>query len=241
MCRAVINLVVPYRVVELGLEEMLKYVNRTTYPEDKYPYGQWSYFVFYEQSFEKATAWFEKDIPGFLRAVWDKGRPGNIGQPASTASVVQDGGWFRGIAQPYPKAAIPPGTSTLDNLPDEVVREYEQAMQKTGFFGADAYYMNHQANREWTLQRSVNDGVLEMPVLFIEAKYDTVCDTATSRVTDSMKRLCKNLTYTSIDAGHWVALEKPEETNAAIARWLVENLLSYWPGYWSHTFSNSKL
>ena len=58
---------VPYRLIELGLEEILKHVNRDIYPIEKFPFGQWSYMNFYEESFEKATAWFDADKASFLR------------------------------------------------------------------------------------------------------------------------------------------------------------------------------
>ena len=233
---------VPYRTLELGLEELLKTVNRDIYPKDEYPYGQWSYQVFYEQNFEKATSWLESDIPGILRLLYSNGNPANLGKPGRMANNVKDGGWFGGpekMPKPPSKDQIPAGSSTIDNLDDETVRELETAMECTGFFGADAYYMNHKANRAWILQNSVNRGVLEMPVLFIQAKYDTTSDTVNSQLADPMKKLCRNLTYTSIDTGHWVLTEKPEETNAAIARWLVQSLPECWPGYWSNGFVRS--
>nr|POE56550.1 hypothetical protein CFP56_33522 [Quercus suber] len=231
---------VPYRVLELGIEEAIKYVNREKYPVDEYPYGQWSYQIYYEQNFEKATAWFDQDAPGAIRALFSKGRPSALENPSPLSTTVKDGGWMGGIPHPPPKSATPFGRSALDALPEDVVREFEDAMTRTGFFGGDAYYMNHAANRKYVLANTVKEE-LDMPVLFIEAKYDTVCDTVNSRLAEPMQRLCKNLTYTSIDAGHWVLLEKPEETNAAIARWLVEKLPTYWPGYWSTAFAGSKL
>ena len=240
LCRGIVSLCVPYRVLELGLDELLKFVNREVYPENKYPYGQWSYQVFYEQNFETATSWLDSNTSGALRLLYGKGGPSALGKPAITANVVKDGGWFGGPSvspEPPPKSQVPYGTSTLDALESGDVQELEEAMEKTGFFGANAYYMNHKANREWILKNSVNDGVLEMPVLFIEAKYDTSCDTVNSRLMDPMKRLCKDLTKTSIDAGHWVQIEKPQETNAAIARWLVETLPDYWPGYYANAFA----
>ncbi|KAF7197442.1 Bifunctional epoxide hydrolase 2 [Pseudocercospora fuligena] len=240
VCRGVVNLAVPYRLIELGLEELMKYINREKHPESEFPYGQWSYQVFYEQNFEKATAWFDSNPEGALRAFYVKGSATNLEKPARTANVVKDGGWMGGAPKPPPKDAIPAGASTLDSLPEEDVKEFEDAMKKTGFFGGDAYYMNHKANRKWVLENSVNGGVLEMPVLFIEAKYDAVCDTYGSNATDPMKELCKNLSYASLDAGHWVQLEKPEETNALIARWLLENLPSYWPGAWSNPIAQYK-
>lgn len=80
-----------------------------------------------------------------------------------------------------------------------------------------------------------------MPVLFVEAKFDAVCATSVSRLCEPMREYCTNLTECSIDSGHWVAQEKPAETNAAITRWLVESCKSYWPGYWSNTPVKNKV
>jgi soluble epoxide hydrolase / lipid-phosphate phosphatase len=62
-----------------------------------------------------------------------------------------------------------------------------------------------------------------MPMLFVEAKFDTAADTIQNpKLTERMKESCKDLSWTTIDSGHWVALEKPVETNAAVTKWLAE-------------------
>ncbi|KAF4342796.1 alpha beta-hydrolase [Fusarium beomiforme] len=232
VCLSIVNLVVPYRTLELGFDELMAVVNRDIYPEDKYPYGQWEYQVFYERHFEKATAWFDSDKPAVLRLLFSgKGNPEKQGQPGRTATVLQDGGWFGGIPKPPPKSTVPPGSCLLDKLPPEDVRDMEEDFERNSFFGPDAYYMNHKANRSWNLEHSKNGGVLRMPVLFIEAQFDTAADSAVNpKFTERMKQLCENLSFASIPAGHWVALEKPEETTATIARWLVETVPLHWPG-----------
>ncbi|RDW70977.1 alpha hydrolase-15 [Coleophoma cylindrospora] len=222
VCQGIVLMAVPSHSLELGLEELLKTVNRDVYPESEYPFGQWDYQVYYERNFEEATAFFDKDIFGFTRAIYSKGKPANLGQPALTAKVVQDGGWFGG-AKELPKMFhnIPIENLVLD---EELFHEVVAAMEKTGFWSANAYYMNHKLNREYNLQKGKNNAVLDFPVLFIEAKWDTVCATATSTLADSMRQHCKQLTEVSIEAGHWVALDKPEETNAAIAKWLADEV-----------------
>lgn len=72
-----------------------------------------------------------------------------------------------------------------------------------------------------------------MPVLFIHAKYDGVCATVSSpKVCGNMRQYCRNLKESVIDASHWVAEEKPAETSAAIAKWLVEDCSALWPAKW---------
>lgn len=74
-------------------------------------------------------------------------------------------------------------------------------LKRIGFFGASSYYLNHAINAEYG-KSVVNGGVLDVPTLFIEAKYDGVCATALSSLLDPMRRYCRNLTQCLIGAGH---------------------------------------
>ncbi|ORY64208.1 Alpha/Beta hydrolase protein [Pseudomassariella vexata] len=234
-CRAVASLSVPYRCVELGLEELLKWSNREIYPEDKYPHAQWGYQAFYEQDFEKATAWFDSGVAGFMKFIFAKRPLPQLGQPSGTARTVLDGGWFGGPE----KSPTPPAEAAFDNAEfiasDELMDDVIKAMKKTGFFGADAYYANHKRNRAYNTAEHVNP-VLEMPVLYIEGKFDAICDTAVSSFATPQQKYCKKLTSTSIDCGHWIQMEKPAEVNAALARWLATEVKEYWPGFWKNGF-----
>lgn len=68
-----------------------------------------------------------------------------------------------------------------------------------------------------------------MPVLFMHASFDYVCETSASRLADPMRANCANLTEATIAAGHWMAQERPLEVNAALAKWLARQS----PGLWS--------
>ena len=228
---------VPYRVLEIGLDELVKYVDRDLYPKDKYLYGQWSYQKFYETNFEDAHKWFEKDVASFIRPVYSKGDTGNYGKVAFTADVSEKGGWFGGIEKPDPNWKHMPIEQTVFGNPvlgEDMFNEIVASMEKTGFFGADAWYANHERNRKYAFEKWKNDGHLHMPVLFIHARFDMVCTTMTTRLADPMREHCSNLTEAVIDAGHWVAEEKPEEVDAVLTRWLVESVKEYWPGYWTN-------
>lgn len=155
-----------------------------------------------------------------------------------------------GIQRPPPDEQIPWETTSID---PPLLDELSTAMCRTGFFGANSYYMNHEANRRYNLEHAVDGGNVQSPVLFVEAKWDAVfvhqrcfesryrltvpvasCATSTTRCTDAQRRKCRQLSETSIEAGHWVQLERPRETNAVLARWLVQELQDYWPYHWSN-------
>lgn len=165
---AAAGLCVPYGVIEYGLEGLIKTVDRNVYPEDKYPYGQWSYQKFYETNFEKASAFFDADIPGFLRASRTRGNPASLNEPAPLAQVYEEGGWFGGAEKPDPKFRhIPLEYTVYDS--EETYQEFVAAMEKTGFWAADAWYSNHAANIDYMSKQAKNDGKLDFPVLFVSA------------------------------------------------------------------------
>ena len=62
----------------LSLDHTLTLVDRDLYPEDKSPYGQWSYMRFYEDHFDEATASFDKNPRNFVKALFRKGSPGAV-------------------------------------------------------------------------------------------------------------------------------------------------------------------
>jgi pimeloyl-ACP methyl ester carboxylesterase len=62
--------------------------------------------------------------------------------------------------------------------------------------------------------------VLRLPVLFLHARYDTICETVDSSMAQPMRRDCTNLTERILDTGHWMPQERPAEVNAAIEGWL---------------------
>ncbi|RFU78907.1 alpha beta-hydrolase [Trichoderma arundinaceum] len=239
VCKAAAGLCVPYGSVELGLDQLLTTVDRQLYPKDQYPYGQWSYMAYYEQFFDEATAWFNKGIHGFLKCMFVKSSADLIGKPSSlTSRVLEDKGWMGGRSSPPAPEDIPDEASIMNPA---VFKELVSAMEKTGFGPADSWYMNHQANRRYNLEHSKHGGQLRMPVLFINCRYETVCTTVTSRLGSKMRENCLNLTETTIDAGHWVGQEKPQEVNSAIARWLVEEVIEQWPSFWSNGWTKQQL
>lgn len=224
VCRAMVWMAVPYACLELGKVELLKYANREMYPEDKFPHAQWDYMAYYEESFDAATDWFDKNIPGFMKIAYSRGSSSSLGKPAFTSNVRSSKGWFGGVEK------VPDVPLEATSLDQQMYEDLVAAMERTTFFPADAYYMNHGRNREFNLTQRKNNGVLHMPCLYIQARYDTVCDTANSRLLEPMQQLCENFSFANVDAGHWVALEAPVETNSIITKWLVQEVGDYWPG-----------
>jgi soluble epoxide hydrolase / lipid-phosphate phosphatase len=206
----------------------LSSINREIYPVDKFPNGQWDYQAYYETNSDDANKVFEVDVENAIKVCYRRGDPASYGKPASTSNVTRDGGWFGGVS-----SAPNMGDFSRSVLDKSTFNTLCTHLKRNGFFSASAYYLNHTANAEYS-KSVVNGGVLDVPALFIEAKYDGVCATALSSLSHPMRKYCRNLSECSIEAGHWVGLERPLQVNATIARWLVTTLPTSWPGYWTN-------
>jgi len=221
-CAALASLCVPYYSVGLDLDNLISLVDRSIYPEDVYPAGQWEYMRFYEENFEKATADWEANILNTVKALFRKGDPAGYMKPSGTALTRINGGWFGGLSE------APDMPLDEDVISEEELGIYVEALQRNGFFGPDSWYMNHAANSVYG-NKAVNDGYLDMPCLFIGGMYDYTCETITSRAKEPMQELCRKLTLEVIKSGHWMAQEKPLEVNAVLTKWLASEVSDYWP------------
>jgi pimeloyl-ACP methyl ester carboxylesterase len=221
-CKAVASLCIPCGFLDSGLDGLIELVDRSVYPEEEFPAGQWEYMRFYEENFERATAGFQADPYKTCKVLFRSGDPAGRGTPSRTAFPRKLGGWFG------------PDNVAPDVLRDDaVVSEadlctYASSLQRNGFFGPDSYYMNHQRNAAYAAT-AADGGKRAMPVLFLAASYDYTCETIDSDLAKPMAGLCPDLTTVQIDSGHWMAQEKPIEVNAALSHWLATKVPGYWP------------
>lgn len=221
-CLGVINLCVPYLAQGFVPTVQIALVDRQLYPSSEFPAGQWEYMLFYEENFDSATRGFEANIANTVKALFRSGSCKGKGKPARTALVRQDRGWFGGAGQ-APDIPIDPAVLT-----EEDFREYVAALTRTGFFGPDSWYMNADRNYEYA-GRSLSDGKLGLPVLFLHGEYDYTCETVTSRLAEPMRQDCSDLTEVTVRSGHWMAQEQPIAVNAAITRWVASKFPQIWP------------
>lgn len=220
-CHGVASLCVPYISEGLAPETLIPLADRRIYPEAQYPAAQWDYMLFYRENFTAAHTAFEMDVRATVKALFRAGDPAGRGQPAFTAAVRATGGWF-GPGAPAPD--MPRDDSVLTQEDED---HYTAALEKNGFFGPDSWYMNAAANAEFARRARAN-WRLAMPVLFVHAAHDFVCETIDSGLALPMREACANLTEATIYCGHWVAQEKPLELNAALSRWLDDELRPLW-------------
>jgi pimeloyl-ACP methyl ester carboxylesterase len=212
-CRGVASLCVPYLPGGFGLDNLVPLVDRDLYPAEQFPYGQWDYYRFYAEHFEQATADFEADVAATVSLLYRRGRPASVGKPARSAGVRANGGWF-GAAHRAPPL---PRDETM--LSPEDFGEVVAGLSASGFRGPNSWYLNDAANLAYaaTLPRG---GRLDLPVLFVHAAWDGICETVRSSLADPMRAACPDLTEETVDAGHELILESPLEVNAALESWL---------------------
>jgi pimeloyl-ACP methyl ester carboxylesterase len=220
-CFGIANLCVPYLPGGFAPAMTIPLVDRSVYPEGEFPAGQWEYQLFYEESFDKASAAFEASVPDTVKALFRKGSAAGKAQPSRTALVRRDGGWFGGAGR---APAVPMDAAVLTEAD---LNAYVAALERNGFYGPDSWYMNHTNNMDYA-RRARNNGGLDMPVLFLHGAYDYTCETIDSRLADPMRENCSDLTEVVVESGHWMAQENPVAVNAALARFLVTKLPAAW-------------
>lgn len=226
-CAGVVAMTVPYRCIDNGFDALVALSNREIYPEKEFPLAQWDYQAYHVEQPERSAALLRADVASTVKLLYRAGEAATYGKPAFTASLREKGGWFGGL-ESAPETEF---ETTLLGGERELFERMVGEFERNGFEGPNAYYLNHEANAAYAAE-AVNGGVLGFPVLFVEAQWDSVCDTALSRLSEPMREYCTDLTEVRIESGHWVALEKPVETNSAIVRWIAAKLPTYFPGYW---------
>lgn len=220
-CYAVANLCVPYYTIERGLDHTLTLVDRDLYPINEFPAGQWDYMRYYEENFAEAVAPMDANVYKFVKLLFRKGNPDGEGKQAVTATARRNHGML-GVS------GVPDLPRDNDVVTEEDLSIYVSALTRNGFFGPSSWYRNHLANAAYA-QTARNDGRLAMPVLFLNARYDYVCECTHSRLAEPMRAYCRHLTEVTIRSGHWMAQEKPGEVNAALVHWLATAVPGVWP------------
>lgn len=217
-CQAMCLMSIPYGTIDRGFKSLLQSVDRQRYPEDEYPYGQWAYMAHYLKSGEEEVQLFDRNRNGvkFISVGFTAGKPESLERPPPSAN---EKGWLGG--QDLPDLPTEKSTGLLDQ---ETYESIVEGVEKNGWFGPIAWYMNDEKNVQYSEKKVPNGGELSQPVLYFDGKWDPVCGRSVSNelFEEPMRRLCKDLAYVELEAGHFLAQEKPAEVNSSIEAWLKE-------------------
>jgi pimeloyl-ACP methyl ester carboxylesterase len=216
--RGIVLTSVPYFAGANALPTLVPLVNRTIYPADQYPDGQWDYYRYYTTHFEAAVADLDADPAATLASIYRSGNPSDLGKVWPTAVVTRNGGRF-GSAHRAPPT--PPDPALWPPADFDVL---VQRFKAHGFRPPCAWYMNDDANMAYA-RAAPDKGRLSQPVLFVNGDWDGICSIVGNRMGDPMRASCADLTVNGLPAGHWLPLERKEEHIHAIRAWLFDKRL----------------
>uniref|UniRef100_A0A665W6Z3 AB hydrolase-1 domain-containing protein n=1 Tax=Echeneis naucrates TaxID=173247 RepID=A0A665W6Z3_ECHNA len=119
------------------------------------------------------------------------------------------GGLLVGLPEQIPRTSM---------LTEAELQFYVSQYKQTGFRNPLNWYRNSEADWRWMCSRPA--AKLLMPALMVTAGKDPVLLPAFSK---GMENLIPNLSRGHIEeCGHWIQMEKPEETNNILISWLKE-------------------
>ena len=217
--RGIVLVSLAYQPGGHALPTIVPLVDRTIYPADQYPDGQWDYYRYYTTHFDAAVADLDADIAASLASIFRPGDPAGVGKVSPNATVTRNGGRF-GAAHRAPPTKPDPAIWPLADF--EVL---VQSFKVHGFRPSCAWYMNDDADVAYA-REAPNSGRLSQPVLFVNGDFDQICTIAGNQQGDPMRAACADLTVTSLPSGHWLPLERKAELIQAIRTWLgTKNLL----------------
>ncbi len=96
---------------------------------------------------------------------------------------------------------------------DDELAVFVSAFEKAGFTGSINWYRN--LDRNWHILADVNP-IIQQPALMIYGDRDTIPKS------ENLTEFVPNVDVVSLDCGHWIQQEKPEETTRAILNWLED-------------------
>ena len=98
-------------------------------------------------------------------------------------------------------------------MSDNELAVFVSAFESTGFTGSINWYRN--LDRNWHLLADVNP-IIEHPALMIYGERDLIPKF------EKLSDFVPNVEEVSLDCGHWIQQEQPEETTRAMLKWLEQ-------------------
>ncbi len=99
-------------------------------------------------------------------------------------------------------------------MSDDELAVFVSAFETTGFTGSVNWYRN--MDRNWHLLANV-DPIIQQPTLMIYGDQDPIAKS------ENLQDFVPNVEVVSLDCGHWIQQEKPEETTRVILDWLEQH------------------
>ncbi|MFY0686256.1 MAG: alpha/beta hydrolase [Cyclobacteriaceae bacterium] len=155
------------------------------------------YFVHFNHQPGVADAILDENAPQFLRNIFRKKIPQSIPEPGMVMINLA-------------RAKAPQGEPVMS---DSELAVFISSFESTGFTGSINWYRN--LDRNWQLLAKA-DPIIQQPTLMIYGNQDVIPKF------EGLSTFVPNVAEVSLDCGHWIQQEKPEETNHAILKWLAQ-------------------
>lgn len=155
------------------------------------------YFVHFNRQPGVADTVLEENTFQFLRNLYRKNEP--LSEPEPGMEMIK-----------LATAETPLGEPLMS---DEELAVIVSAFESAGFTSSINWYRN--LDRNWHILADV-DPIIQQPALMIYGDRDLI--PKFERLTEFVP----NAEVVSLDCGHWIQQEKPEETNQAILKWLKQ-------------------
>lgn len=158
--------------------------------------GEDFYVVHFNRRPGVADAVFDADPARFLRNLYRTDVP--PAPPAPGMALVD-----------LARSDDPPGAPLLS---DDDLAVFVSAFERTGFTGSVSWYRN--LDRNWHLLADV-DPVVRQPALMVYGARDTIAPAP------HLTTFVPRVEVVTLDTGHWIQQERPDETSALILTWLA--------------------
>ncbi len=155
------------------------------------------YFVHFNRQPGVADAVLEKNASRFLHNMFRKNVPTAPPQPGMAMINLA-------------RAETPLGESLMS---DSELAVFVSAFETSGFTGSINWYRN--LDRNWHLLADVNP-IIQQPTLMIYGDRDAIPKF------EKLPEFVTNAEVVSLDCGHWIQQERPQETNRTILNWLEQ-------------------
>ena len=155
------------------------------------------YFVHFNRQPGVADAVLEENTSQFLRNMFRKNVPPAPPEPGMAMINLA-------------RAESPLGEPIMS---DSELAIFVSAFESTGFTGSINWYRSLDHN--WHILADV-DPIIQKPALMIYGDRDLIPKS------ENLTEFVPNVDVVSLDCGHWIQQEKPEETNRVILNWLEQ-------------------
>jgi pimeloyl-ACP methyl ester carboxylesterase len=156
------------------------------------------YFVHFNRQPGVADAILDENTARFLRNLYRKNEP--VAEPVPGMVMIN-----------LATSDTPQGEALMS---DEELAVFVSAFERSGFTGGINWYRN--LDRNWHLLADI-EPIIHHPALMIYGDRDVVPKSET------LSQFVPNVDVMSLDCGHWIQEELPQETNRAILSWLDQH------------------